>query len=283
MNRRLDQLVKIANGQSFVLAISYAGRDTKNKTLPLGDVGKDLDFFIRTYKGQAAFARFHKPVVIWSSATEYPAADVQKLTASRRDRLTILASAATVKEYQPFAGALDGNAYYWSSVDPEGDSGYEARLTALGQAVHAARGMWIAPAAPGYSSAGNTGGREVERNDGDTLRQEYQTALKSAPDAIGLISWNMFRESTHIEPSAEEGVTALQVVADLRHGLAPKQSDFPASQQASAGARPAVAEFDSSEPGNTQARAAGFATLGAVGLMLVASVGTVVVRSLRRR
>jgi hypothetical protein len=74
----------------------------------------------------------------------------------------------------------------------------------------------------------------VDRKDGETLQIQYNAAIQSSPDAIGLISWNEFSENSHIEPSEKYGDRYLKVLSRIQ--------DAPA---------PVVKNFDSSEPGNT--------------------------------
>ena len=93
---------------------------------------------------------------------------------------------------------MDGNAYYWSSVDPIGQTGYQKKLDDMGAAVHDNHGLWIAPAAPGFDARLLDGTRLIDRDDGKTFRLELNAALRSSPDAIGLISWNEFSESAEM-------------------------------------------------------------------------------------
>jgi hypothetical protein len=55
------------------------------------------------------------------------------------------------------------------------------------------------------------------------------TAFQSAPDAIGLISWNEFSENSHIEPSHAFGNRYLQVLKEVRTISAPTVNDFDSS------------------------------------------------------
>src|SRR5206468_1498553 len=91
-----------------------------------------------------------------------------------------------------------------------------------------------------------------ERKGGDTLRREYNAAIGSSPDAVGLISWNEFSENSHIEPSERYGERYLQVLADLRGAKAPD-----------------IGSFDSSEPASS-AKSYGPVVIGAFVLIMVA-------------
>jgi len=234
LNPRLDQLTELADEENFKLAIIYQGLDFERNPLPAEQVAADLDYFVDHYANRAAFDMYEKPLVIWSGTWEFSREKVASVTQGRRDHLLILASEKNVEGYQRLADVVDGDAYYWSSVNPDTFSKYPEKLAAMGQAVHANGGLWIAPAAPGFDARLLEGTTVVERKDGETLRVEMSTALQSSPDAIGLISWNEFSENSYIEPSKNYGNRYLEVLADIRHAVAPK-----------------VGDFDSSEPGNT--------------------------------
>ena len=107
------------------------------------------------------------------------------------------------------------------------------------------------------------GERIVERNDGETLRRELAAALQSAPDAVGLISWNEFSENSHVEPSLNYGTESLGVIADLQHGQPP-----------------AMLDFDSSAPATTNHNdMTGITVVAAFGVFFVISVMALIKRS----
>lgn len=234
LNRRLEQLIEIAEEEDFKLVIIYQGLDFERNPLPVEQVAADLDHFMEHYAASQVFDIFEKPVVIWSGTWEFSREDVSSVSQGRRGRLLLLASEKNVDGYQRLAGLVDGNAYYWSSVNPATYPGYLEKLAAISQAVHETGGLWVAPAAPGFDARLVGGTSVVERKNGETLRKEMNTALQSAPDAIGLISWNEFSENSHIEPSENFGSHYLDVLAEIR------QTDAPV-----------IGVFDSSEPGNT--------------------------------
>ena len=128
-------------------------------------------------------------------------------------------SEKNVEGYQRLSEFVDGDAYYWSSVNPDSHSNYLDKLTAMGKAIHNNAGIWIAPAAPGFDARLVGGTSVVERKAGETLKTELNTALQSLPDAIGLISWNEFSENSHIEPSQAHGNLYLKVLAETRLSL----------------------------------------------------------------
>jgi len=237
LDRRLSQLVELADAQNFKLALIYQGLDFDRNPLPLEQIMDDLDYFTQTYAPHPAFQLFEKPLVIWSGTWQYSTEEVTRLTEGRRDSLLILASEKNIEGYDRLADLVDGDAYYWSSVNPDTFPNYPGKLSAMGEAVHDHAGLWIAPAAPGFDARLVGGTTVVDRRNGETLRREIATALQSAPDAIGLISWNEFSENSQIEPSENYGQRYLEVLMDLQHQKLPVLA-------------PGL-DFDSSEPGDT--------------------------------
>ncbi|HJW27780.1 MAG TPA: hypothetical protein VJ508_00875, partial [Saprospiraceae bacterium] len=180
--------------------------------------------------------------------------DIQSVVSGKRDQLLILASERNVDGYSRLADLVDGNAYYWSSVNPYTFPGYPEKLAAMGQAVHAQDGIWIAPVAPGFDARMIGGGSVVDRKNGETLQIQFNAALQSSPDAIGLISWNEFSENSYIEPSVNYGRRYLDMLTNIRSVSVPD-----------------VPEFDSSEPGITS-NAVGLSrviALGSLGLLII--------------
>jgi hypothetical protein len=162
-----------------------------------------------------------KPLTIFSGTWAYSHADVAKVTSAVRPGILVLSTEKSVEGYRRLADVTDGDAYYWSSVNPATNPTYASKLNEMGAAVHADAKYWIAPFAPGFDARLVGGTKSVPRNDGRTLRTEYATALKSSPDALGLISWNEFSENTYVEPSKEFGHRYLDVLAELRHTSVP--------------------------------------------------------------
>ena len=215
LNRRLAKLVAVARSENFKLAIIYQGLNFQRNPLPATRVAHDLRWFAHRYGADPVFNIFGPPLVIWSGTWKFSANTVATVTAPVRDSLLVLASEKSVHGYKRLANSVDGDAYYWSSVSPYTYPGYQAKLDAMGQAVHRQQGLWIAPAAPGFDARKIGGVRVVQRNNGDTLRREYNAAVQSSPDAVGLISWNEFSENSHVEPSVRYGKRYLAVLRDL--------------------------------------------------------------------
>lgn len=271
LNRRLEQLIQIADAEDFKLAIIYQGLDFERDPQPADRIATDLDYFIEHYAGDKAFDMFARPMVIWSGTWEYSPEAVAQVASPRRNRLLILASERSEDAYQRLAGTVDGDAYYWSSVDPQTFPGYQEKLNAMGKAAHARGGYWIAPAAPGFDARLIGGARTVDRKDGATLHQEMAAAARSGPDAIGLISWNEFTENSYIEPSVTYGARYVDVLSSILKG------------QSMTDILPPEGDFDPSEAASTEVRPNTLIILGSLGGVVLLSFGVIVRRSLRRK
>jgi hypothetical protein len=263
LNERLEKLIQVANEENFQLAIIYQGLDFERNPLPVEQVDADLSYFIEHFSEEQAFYLYEKPLVIWSGTWEFSREEVESVVVGKREHLLILASEKNVDGYERLADLVDGDAYYWSSVNPETFPGYLEKLTAMSDAIHANNGLWIAPAAAGFDARLIGGITVVERKDGQTLQVQYNTAMQSSPDAIGLISWNEFSENSHIEPSEQYGDRYLKVLSRIQ--------DAPA---------PVVKNFDSSEPGDTSGPNPTLTALGSDRLLAFGVVGLLVVISL---
>jgi len=229
LNRRLRQLAQVAQQENFKLAIIYQGLDYNRNPLPITTVASDLDYFIQNFAGLPAFQLFSKPMVIWSGTWMFTTEEVQQVSTSRRSNLLILASERNLDGYTRLASLVDGNAYYWSSVNPTTFPGYQNKLDQMSQAVHDNNGLWIAPAAPGFDARLVGGTTVVDRNNGDTFRIEINTAMASSPDALGIISWNEFSENSQIEPSQNYGSQYLDLLESIIATPAPQVIEFDSS------------------------------------------------------
>ncbi|HEY9152009.1 MAG TPA: endo-1,3-alpha-glucanase family glycosylhydrolase [Anaerolineales bacterium] len=226
LNRRLDQLVQIADQENFKLAIIYESLDGSLNPEPAAQVGVDLDYFVNRYAVNAAFRIFDKPMVIWFGTWKFSRDDIQGITQERRNQLLVLASENNIDGYVRLANLVDGNAY---SVNPEIYPGYPTQLITMGNTIHQNGGIWIAPASPGFNarSAGVT--TVVDRKNGQTLQTEMNAAMQSNPDAIGLISWNDFSDNSYIEPSQNYGNHYLKILSSIRYSPSLTISDFDSS------------------------------------------------------
>jgi hypothetical protein len=226
LDQRLATLVRIADEEHFKLGIVYEGLDFERKPVPAEQVSEDLQTFAQRYASDPAFQIFDKPLVVWAGTWEFSARQVQAVTHLARRKLRVLGSAKNVKDYDRIAPYVDGNAYYWSSVNPGTFPNYQGKLNAMSREVHHRSGLWVAPAAPGFDAKKLGGTSTVDRKDGDTLRTEWSAAEQSSPDAIGLISWNEFSENSYVEPSRAYGDRYLKVVAEITGARAPDVGEF---------------------------------------------------------
>jgi hypothetical protein len=232
--------MRVAREEDFKLAIIYQGLDFSREPLPATHIAEDLDYFISHYASDPVFDSFGKPLVIWSGTWRFSEADIGAVAGPRRDRLSILASEPTLAGFERLAKLVDGDAYYWSSVNPDTYPDYPGKLAAMGAAVHDAGGIWIAPAAAGFDARLLGHSTVVDRQDGKMLERQLEASIRSFPDAIGLISWNEFSENSHVEPSRAYGDQSLQVLARLnKTNLAPI-SDFESSAPAGVDESPGV-------------------------------------------
>jgi hypothetical protein len=254
LDGRLRELAQAARAQRFELLVIYQGLDFERRPLPAARIARDLKLFRARYARHRAFDSFGRPLVIWSGTWRFSAEEIARVTRSLGSDLLILASERNLDGYRRVADHVDGNAYYWSSVNPETFPRYEAKLAEMGRAIHRRKGIWIAPAAPGFDARLIGGTTVVPRRSGATLRRELDAATASSPDAIGLISWNEFSENTHIEPSLRHGRRYLEVLADVQGVTVDIDSDL-----------------DSNVPGTT-GRSYGPAILAGIGALVIGAV-----------
>jgi hypothetical protein len=266
-DRRLTRLIDVAASEHFSLAMIYQGLDFHKRPLPAAQVAADLDLFARVFAPRSPFRGFSKPLVIWSGTWKFSTNDVKRVTKPVRDRVLVLASERNVKGYERVADAVDGDAYYWSSVNPDTFPGYRQKLQLMASAVHHHHGLWIAPAATGFDARKIGGTTTVPRKDGQTLLRECATAFSSQPDVVGIISWNEFSENTYIEPSKNFGTRYIAVAARCRPGTSGPPSNGSGFNY----------DVDSSAPGH------GFPTGVVVVPMMIAAMGAALVVSVRRR
>jgi hypothetical protein len=231
LDRRLDQLATLAEEENFKLAVIYQGLDFDRNPLPAERIAADLDTFTTRFSERKAFQHlFRKPLVVWSGTWKFSVDEVASTVKNRREKLLILASERNLDGYLRLADLVDGNAYYWSSVNPETFPTYQKKLDGMSKAIHERGGLWIAPAAPGFDARLVGGTSVVERKDGETLRNQVNIAQRSSPDALGIISWNEFSENSHIEPSLNYGGQYLQILARMNNLTVPELADMDSSE-----------------------------------------------------
>ena len=216
-DQRLELLMRVAAQEHFKLAMIYEGLDFSRKPLPVSQVAADFVTFRDRFAGNPVFYRVDgKPLTIWSGTWAFSHAQVAQVTSAVRPQLLVLSTEKDLTGFERIAGVTDGDAYYWSSVNPATNTGYEAKLDRMSQAIRRAGKYWIAPFAPGFDARLVGGQRAVPRDNGQTLRTEYAVAVRSSPDMLGLISWNEFSENSYVEPSKNYGYQSLDVLRQLR-------------------------------------------------------------------
>lgn len=216
-NRRLELLLAQARAQDFKVAVIYQGLDFHRRPLQAARVAADFRLLRDRYAGDPAF--FHldgKPLTVFSGTWEYSTTDLARITGPVRNRMLVLGTEKNPQGIRRLARVTDGDAYYWSSVNPDTNDRHETKLRAMSEVVHGQGGYWMAPFAPGFDARLVGGTKAVPRAGGRTLRVEYAAAVASRPDVLGLISWNEFSENSHVEPSVEHGTQALDTLRRLR-------------------------------------------------------------------
>jgi hypothetical protein len=233
-NRRLRLLETIAGEEQFKLAMIYQGLDFSRNPQPGERVAADFQEFQQSFASNPVFLRISgKPLTIFSGTWAFDHDSVGAITGPVRNSMLVLSTEKSVDGYRRLADVTDGDAYYWSSVDPDTHPNYPDKLVAMSEAIHSDRKIWIAPFSPGFDARLVGGTKSVDRKDGETLTRQYQAAALSAPDAFGLISWNEYSENTHVEPSVAFGEQYLTVLHDLLVTQTPATFDDPGDSSGS--------------------------------------------------
>ena len=219
LNRRLDLLIKIARSENLDLGVVYEALDFSRRPLPVATVLHDMLYLVSTWGADLRSTYYGRPLIIWTGIDQYSLADVQSVRSALGDRAYLLAASKQVANYERVAGQVDGEAYYWSSADPDSPS-TSKKLHDMSTAVHAHNGLWLAPAACGFDGRMLGGTRVVDRKGGETLVRSLNNAFASSPDGIGVISWNEWSENTYIEPGHKYKDQELSVLTNyLAHRL----------------------------------------------------------------
>jgi len=211
LNRRLDLLISVARSEQLDLGVVYEALDFSRRPLPVETVKHDLLYLVTSRSAGLKSTYYGRPLIIWTGTDQYSAADVRSVRAAIGDRAYLLAASKQVADYERIADIVDGEAYYWSSANPDNPA-TPAKLEAMGKAVHTHGGLWIAPAASGYDGRTLGGSRVIDRKDGQTLVHSLSNAFATSPDCVGLISWNEWSENTYIEPGHKYGGKEITVL-----------------------------------------------------------------------
>ncbi len=204
LDRRLDLLLRVARGEQFDVGVVYQSLDFSRRPLPVRTVERDMVYLLDRWGDQLASTYYGRPVIVWTGTDQYTTADIHAVSTALGKRAYLLASSHSVAGYERVARLVDGLAYYWSSADPTSTM-TTTKLLAMSAAVHANRGIWLAPAASGYDGRTLGGTRVIPRDDGRTLVRSLANAYASEPDGVALISWNEWSENTYVEPGEKYG------------------------------------------------------------------------------
>lgn len=235
-DQRLRLLMRAAAQQHFKLAMIYQGLDFQRRPLPVAEVAADFVTFRDDFATSPVFFRIGgKPLTIWSGTWAFSHTAIARVTSAVRPAMLVLSTEKNAAGVQRVADITDGDAYYWSSVNPATNTHYASKLSQMSQAVHRAGGYWIAPFAPGFDARMVGGRKSVPRQGGRTLRTEYAAAVRSSPDLLGLISWNEFSENSYVEPSVRYRYQSLDVLRQLRGTTLPQPTGPAVASDAATG------------------------------------------------
>ena len=207
----------VARSMSFKLAVIYQGLNFDRDPLP-GAEGRR-----RPPDASAGLRR--RPGV--QDLRQAPGHLVRHLEVLRRRTssgspapcgrsLLVLASEKSPQGYARVARSVDGDAYYWSSVDPAAQPRLPGQARAMSDTVHRSGGRWVAPFAPGFDARLVGGTREVPRRDGATLRAGVRRGgrlltRRPGPDLAGTSSARTPTSS----PASKYGDRYLSVLSGL--------------------------------------------------------------------
>jgi hypothetical protein len=281
-DRRLRLLMDVSRQQDFKLAVIYQGLDFGRNPLPASRVGADFRTFRDQFAGDPVFFRLGgKPLTVFSGTWKFSRDQVAGITGPVRDKLLVLSTEKSVDGYRRLAGVTDGDAYYWSSVNPETNKGYAPKLDDMSRAIHQDHKYWMAPVAPGFDARLVGGARTVDRKDGRTLRTEYAASDGSSPDVLGLISWNEFSENTYVEPSQRFGTRYLDVLRELRQPAASAGPSPSSAGPSPSSPSPSAAGAHTAAP--AVSRTGNATNVALLGGFLAVLVGTVALFTFLRR
>ncbi len=123
--RRLRTLVTVASRGALQLSMIYQGLDFDRKPLPAARVAADFVTFAKQFAGNPVFARMGgKPLTIFSGTWAYSHADVARITSGVRPGCWCCPPRRASTGYRRIADVTDGDAYYWSSVNPATNANY---------------------------------------------------------------------------------------------------------------------------------------------------------------
>lgn len=216
-NTGLNLVASYAEEKGFSIFIHHNNLKRTGERRSVESIIFDLNYIVERYSENKAFLLYGKPVVVLAQSYLYSNDEVAQIVNTFKDKLIILGNEREAVDYRDRNGLFSGNYYYWASYNPYTYTSAAKKLVEIGSAVHeVGDALWWAPAAPGYHKFST--GVMVPRNDGLTYIHEFQNSLKSNPDAIVIISWNEWGESTYIEPSEKYGNFYTDLTRDMVSG-----------------------------------------------------------------
>ena len=141
LDHRLNLLIEVARKYGLKLGVVYQGLNFFRNPLRPARVALDLRWFTERYRTNPVFSIQGMPLVVWSGTWKFTPRQIAGVTQQVRGRIRVLASQRDAAEYQAVAPWVDGDAYYWSSLDPRVDTHAAERLAALAAAVHTTGGL----------------------------------------------------------------------------------------------------------------------------------------------
>ena len=216
-----SMLATIAAQERFKLSVIYQGLDFQRRPFQSSRVAQDLEILRRPLRTQPGLRVPRPVVIIWSGTWKFTADQIESVTANRR--CTCHRGEERNGEYQRKATSVDGDAYYWSSVNPDIDP--YAGEAAGDQHRRPPDRRVVVRACPGrLRRSPHRRDEVVPRKGGETLREELQVARRSLPDMVGVICWNEYSENS---PGRAERAARVHVARGTRRRAARHRDHVP--------------------------------------------------------
>ena len=176
---RLEMLATIAAQERFKLSVIYQGLDFERRPLQPSRVGRDIDTFLHRFGRNPVFAFRGRPLIIWSGTWKFTADEIASVTENRRRHVAILATERNAVSYEAKADAVDGDAYYWSSLNPYTYPDAAGKLRSLSTAVDRTEGCGSRRPRPASTHARSVGPRSCRAR--GARRCAKSSSWRSAP------------------------------------------------------------------------------------------------------
>lgn len=228
----LPIILKIADSLNFSITIYYESYRVKNLTAD--EMIDELSYIIRTYSSNQAFLKVNGVPVIfvftvgaWNRSPSFWS-DVAK-GLSVKVGPTYLIGDLGLPPDPKFAEAFDGLHWYGAPdtmMTSQAFDLYEGNmklglkdinwdqaisLILQGRSLPLKEKFLAFTVEPGYDHTKIGGTEYLDRRDGQTYEEFWQTALSKNPDGILVCTWNEWHEGSEIEPSIEYGFAYLNL------------------------------------------------------------------------